>query len=216
MSNVRQLKSMTSKARKPFVLRPHDAEGTWASNDARYRAYAHELLAQLEGLCTEVLRRWPAEAGATVTNESQHLELWKLARLRDRTSDTVRIYAAMAVEGFLNFYGVLRLGQQAFDEHFERLGVVPKLRTLLLVGESIDLPRNDPLVLVLDSVAQSRNALVHPKAREIVNEPSSDERPSTKLPEVAQEMVASMESFFQQFAQAVPPMASHLARRTVA
>jgi hypothetical protein len=207
---------MTSSARKPFVLRPHDAEGTWASNDARYRAYAHELLVQLKSLCTEVLQRWPAEAGATISNESQHLELWKLARLRDRTSDTVRIYAAMAVEGFLNFYGVLRLGQQAFDEHFERLGVVPKLRTLLLVGESLDLPRNDPLVLMLHSVAQSRNALVHPKTREISNERRVNDRPSTKLPEVAQEAVANMESFFEQFAQAVPSMASHLARRTVA
>ena len=163
-----------------------------------------------------MLQQWPAEAGARITNESQHQKLWELARLRDRTSDTVRIYAAMAAEGFLNFYGVLRLGQQVFDEHFERLGVIPKLRTLLLVGESIDLPRNDPLVLILDSVAQSRNALVHPKAREIIGEPTSDSRPSTRLPEVAQEMVANMESFFEQFAQAVPPMASHLARRTVA
>ena len=207
---------MSSNTRKSFALRPHDAEGAWASNDARYRAYAHELLGQLQSLCSEVLQQWPAEAGAAITNESQHQKLWELARLRDRTSDTVRIYAAMAAEGFLNFYGVLRLGQQVFDEHFERLGVIPKLRTLLLVGESIDLPRNDPLVLILDSVAQSRNALVHPKAREIIGEPTSDSRPSTRLPEVAQEMVANMESFFEQFAQAVPPMASHLARRTVA
>ena len=32
------------------------------------------------------------------------------------------------------------------------------LDEMLLVGESIDLPRNDPLVLILDSVAQRRNA----------------------------------------------------------
>ena len=207
---------MTSSAYKSFVLRPHDVEGTWASNDARYRAYAHELLAQLESLCTEVLQRWPAEAGVSITDESQHLELWKLARVRDRTSDTTRIYAAMAVEGFLNFYGVLRLGQQVFDEHFERFGVVPKLRTLLVVGESIDLPRNGPLVLALDSVAQSRNALVHPKAKEISKESGSDGRPFTKLPGAAQEAVNNMESFFEHFAHAVPAMASHLARQTVA
>ena len=57
----------------------------------------------------------------------------------------VRIYAAMAVEGFLNFYGVLRLGQNVFDEHFERLGLVPKVRALLLVCDQLDVSQQDPL-----------------------------------------------------------------------
>ena len=207
---------MPALPRKPFALRHHDSEGVWASNDSRYRTYAHELLGQIESLCSQVLEQWPADAGSSITNELQHPDLWKLARLRDRTSDTARIYAAMAVEGFLNFYGVLRLGQQAFDDHFERLGLVPKLRTLLLVGENLDIPRNDPLVLLLDAVAQGRNALVHPKAREVGSGSPTNERPSIKIPEVARDAVANMESFFEQFAQAVPPMGHHLARKTVA
>lgn len=203
---------MSKQARRPFVLRPHDAEGAWESNDSRYRSYAHELLTQLEGLCSEVLQKWPGDADSSIADERTHSELWKLARVRDRTSDTARIYAAMAVEGFLNFYGVLRFGQSVYDEHFERLGLVPKIRTLLLVGEGIDIPRNDPLVLILDSVAQGRNALVHPKAREVEN-PTTSKRTSTKIPEVARSAVASMESFFEQFVLAVPQMMHHLARK---
>ena len=205
---------MPALPRKPFALRAHDAEGVWASNDIRYRAYAHELLGQLEDLCSQVLNHWPADAGPSITNERQHTDLWRLARLRDRTSDTARIYAFMAVEGFLNFYGVVRFGQQAFDDHFERLGLVPKLRSLLLVGENLDVPRNDRLVLLLEAVAQGRNALVHPKTREMSKDPTASERPSVQVPEVAREALANMEAFFEQFAQAVPPMGGHLARKT--
>jgi len=123
------------------------------------------------------------------------------------------LYAAMSVEGFLNFYGVLRLGQRAFDEHFERLGLVPKLRALLLVCDHLDVSRSDPLVLLLDNVAQGRNALVHPKAREVVGDLATHERASTKIPEVAREAVANMESFFEQFIHAVPSAAPSLARK---
>jgi hypothetical protein len=54
-------------------------------------------------------------------------------RKRDLLSDAVKIFSAMAVGAFLNYYGVVRLGEDECASHFERLGLVPKLRTLLLV-----------------------------------------------------------------------------------
>jgi hypothetical protein len=203
---------MPSIYRRAFSLRPHHVQGVWESNDGRYRAYAHELLAQLESLCADVLVKWPAGVGASITDQSQYPELWKLARVRDRTSDTVRIYAAMAVEGFLNFYGVLRLGQDVFDEHFERLGVVSKLRSLLLVCDQLDISRQDPLVMCLDKLATSRNALVHPKTKEVDADPQKHQRSSTKVPEVARECVANMEAFFDHFVHALPNAKQYLAR----
>lgn len=199
---------MATTERKSFELRPHDALGKWQSNDRRYKAYAHELLAELEALCAEVFSKWPIEAGASIHDPQNHPELWKLTRLRDRTSDSVCIYAAMAVEGFLNFYGVMRLGQPVFDEHFERSGLVPKLRSLLLVCDALEIKRNDPIVLLLDNVAQTRNSLVHPKAKEVVGIVETHEGVGTKIPDAARETVSNMEAFFEQFAQAVP-----LARR---
>jgi hypothetical protein len=145
-----------------------------------------------------------------ITNELGHAELWKSAEHRNRTSNEVRIYAAMAIEGFLNFYGVVRLGQKVYDDHFERLALVPKLRSLLLICDKLDMPKNDSLVLLLDKVAQSRNALVHPKAKEVVGEPSSHVRTSTKLPDAAQESVKNMEAFFEQFSLAVPDAAHQI------
>lgn len=195
---------MPSSFRRPFTLRPHDALGVWESNNRRYRAYAKELLVDLEEVCTKELTEWPPEDGASIKDPLAHPEMWKLARLRDRTSDSIRIYAAMAVEGFLNFYGVLRLGQIVFDEHFERKGLVPKLQSLLLFCDGLQLERNDELIRLLDSLAQGRNALVHPKAKEVVGEPLKHKATSTKVPEVAREAVARMESFFEKFAELVP------------
>ncbi|MCE3006442.1 MAG: hypothetical protein LW853_06385 [Rickettsiales bacterium] len=118
----------------------------------------------------------------------------------------------MAVEGYLNFYGVLRLGQQAFDDHFERLGLVPKLRALLLVCDQLDVPTSDELVQHLDRVAQSRNFLVHPKTREVQGDLSAHKRTANPMPETAEKAVSSMEAFFESFIKAVPKAANHLNR----
>ena len=197
---------MSKKTLIPFVLRPHDSSGTWESNDARYRAYAHELLDQLEELTAEIHKKWP-KGVISITDKTKYPELWKLTRIRDRTSDNARIYAAMAVEGFLNFYGVLRLGQKVFDEHFERLSLIQKLQRLILISESIVISQQDPLVKTLESIAKGRNSLVHPKALEIKD---SSKRTSTNIPDVAKKAVDGMESFFKQFALAVPAMLNHI------
>lgn len=203
---------MPTIAPQTFTLRPHDPEGVWESNDNRYRLYAHELLAEHKVLCAELIRLWPIDVDSSITNPAQYPEITKLAKKRDQSSDTARIYAAMAVEGYLNFYGVLRLGQQVFDDHFERMGLVPKLLVLLLVCDQLNVARNDPLVLLLDKVAQSRNLLVHPKATEVVGDPATCQRLSFSIPAAAEQAVANMELFFAAFVIAVPQASNHLAR----
>ena len=201
---------MPSNSHSQFKLHSHDRAGVWESNATRYRTYAHELLAELERLCTTIHSQWPVDAGSSIRDESRHGELWRLVRIRDQKSDSVRIYAAMAIEGFLNFYGVLRLGQDVYDDHFERLGIVPKLRTLLLVSNQTNVPKKDQLCLDLDAVAQSRNALVHPKTREVAGDPLTHERSYTEVPGAARRSVEAMESFFSGFVAAVPAIAQHL------
>jgi len=167
-------------------------------------------LAELELHCLEVIEKWPVPAGQPIRDEAKYPEIWKLARFRDRTSDSVQIFAAMAVEGYLNFYGVLRLGQSVFDEHFERLGLIPKLRSLLLVCDGLQIDRNDALVTLLDRLAQRRNSLVHPKTREFQGHPSQHQATAIKIPEVAREAVANMEAFFCEFLCLVPTAGKHL------
>ena len=196
-----------------FRVRPADVDGTWESNDARYRQYAHRLLAELLEQCRQVMATWPVGCGPQLVDaEATHKDLWELTRLRDRTSDTVRIYAAMSLEGYLNFYGVLRLGQQAYEKAFERLPIVTKLKRLLFTCDALHLSDSHELVARLTFVANSRNGLVHPRAIEVVGDPKLHARSSTPVPGEAVSVVEGMEAFFAAFAVAVPAMSSHLRR----
>lgn len=194
---------------KEFVLRPHDPEGSWSTNDNRYRFYAHELLIELEGLCQKIIEIWPVEKGIAISMKA-YPEISKLALTRDRISDSVIIFSAMAVEGYLNFYGVLRLGQNIYNAHFERLPFVQKVQTILLVCDHQEISKQHPLIKAAAQVSESRNKLVHPKAVEVTignNEVRSFELP---IPEVAQASVQNMEDFFAEFLKLVPLAANHL------
>lgn len=189
---------MTAKKREPITIRGFDSLGIWESNYKRHRSHAHDLLFELEDLAQEVLAKWPEGAGSAIQNEERHPEVWVLAKRRDRTSDAVRIYASMAVEGLLNCYGVVTLGQAVFDEHFERLGLVPKLRQLLITAAQLNIPKNDPFVRHLENLAASRNKLVHPRTIE-VKDLYSHKRSAVKIPDVARQAVGDMEAFFEGF-----------------
>jgi hypothetical protein len=121
----------------------------------------------------------------------------------------------MAVEGYLNFYGVLRLGQQAFNDHFERLGSAAKLRALLLVCDGLEVARDAPIVKLLERISKVRNDLAHPKAREVEGDMATHQRARVPVPETAKAAVQAMEDFFDAFIDAVPAAQGHLARPTV-
>ena len=112
----------------------------------------------------------------------------------------------MAVEGFLNWYGVLRLIEDVFNAHFERLNILEKLKMLLLVCDSIVIDNSDSLSVTLKSIAESRNALVHPKSREVY-ELSTSPQKYEKIPHTARDAVNNMKLFFSEFIKAIPDAA---------
>ena len=91
---------MQSVVPSAYSIRSHDPQGAWESNDGRYRTYAHDILQEHQELCAKILHIWPQETGAVITDPKQYPEIARLAAKRDQTSDTTRIYAAMAVEGY--------------------------------------------------------------------------------------------------------------------
>lgn len=191
--------------RTKFDLRPHEAELSWESHHLRYFRFAIDLMAELEVQCERVKAAWPIPHHEPLRDAHLNFpELGMMLDARNKNSDSVRIYAAMAVEGFMNWYGLLRLGTEVFNAQFERLGLVPKLQALLLVCDATLIEKSDPLLRALDEVAQSRNALVHPKAKEISPESVFTLRPKVIIPDAARDAVRSMRSFFTEFASAVP------------
>ena len=82
-------------------------------------------------------------------------------------ANTTQIYCAMCVEALLNFYGVIRLGEAFYKRNFERLGIIPKLELLVAVCDNRLLAKGAEISVVLRRLAENRNALVHPKSREV-------------------------------------------------
>jgi len=113
------------------------------------------------------------------------------------------VYAAMAVEGFLNYYGVKRLGEEFYRENLERLSPHRKLAALIATCTGQLLPNQAELVAIVRRLARQRNALVHPKAKE-PKPRRSGPHVHPAAPHTAADSVRDMERFFELFIQLDP------------
>jgi hypothetical protein len=191
---------MPSTTRTKFAVADPFPEGGWYTDVSRFARLAHKNLARLEILAAEVKQKWPKPANVPVTDAEP--ELAELIEERDAASDVTVLFAAMAVEAFLNFYGSVRLGEAEYRNFFERLGLVPKLQQLLLICDSWSITNADPLVKALQTVAEGRNELAHPKAWK--DSPSSKSKHLKPIPGTARAAVKAMTSFFEEFKLLVP------------
>ena len=80
--------------------------------------------------------------------------------------DSIVLYAALAVEGFLNLYGTVRLGEAFFKQYVERLNTDVKLAALVGTCVGHLLAKDAEILTVQRRLFEQRGALVHPKTRE--------------------------------------------------
>ena len=189
-------------------VRPHGELGHWLSDDRRYYRYALLLLRDLDEAVQNLNGAWPGPLGRVARDVDVTPELELLAMRRDLLSDSVKVFSAMAVEGFVNFYGALRLGDKAYLEHLERWPICEKLTALLSHCDSVALKSTDRLMLLTGAIADRRNALVHPKAEEAAGYVPAEDRIGDSIPDVAQQSVRDMLAFFEEFVRLVPEAAS--------
>lgn len=161
-------------------------------------------LRKLEAAADHVKALWPIPLDQTVQDGRAYPELWEAVRERDLLSDSTKIFAALAIEGFLNFYGVVRLGEAQYQTALGRLGLAEKCKQLLSVCDRVDQSNDSPLLSVVQRTADRRNALVHPKTREYAEWVPYHQRPGSRVPESAREAVEDMETFFREFVVLVP------------
>ena len=83
-------------------------------------------------------------------------------------AETSQIFACMAVEAFLNFYGVKRLGEKYYKRNIERLGINQKLEILIAICLQELIEDKDELAGIVKKMFDRRNRLVHPKSKEMV------------------------------------------------
>ncbi len=82
-------------------------------------------------------------------------------------STATQIFSCMAIESFLNFYGVNQLGEDFYKRNFEKLGPNQKLEALIAVSVHLSLEKEDEICKVIRRMFDQRNRLVHPKAKQI-------------------------------------------------
>lgn len=178
------------------VVRPADQPGAWVQ-EANYRFRAETCLRLLDDLSSKsraalaqlVGRRVPADVAAGV-HEVQAV------------ADAVVVFSAMAVEGFLNFYGVRRLGEEYYAANLERWDTTRKAAALVFHCTGTRPEPASALLLLTKAIADRRNALVHPKTMEAGT--------GRRLPDTESGIVAAgqaiedMRRFFELFVAADP------------
>lgn len=185
-------------------VRPATQIGSWSTDSGRFaeaaRIQHHELLQ----LCQKIQVEWPKHKSSLFPDDAEHAAIWDQARKRDMLSDSVKIFSAMAVEGFLNFYGVVRLGQAAFDEHLERQSTVCKLIQLLSLCDGVHVNRKSEIVQDVLAIANQRNALVHAHTKEMPHPVKSSAKELRPVPGEATITIDRMTRVFRQFYELVP------------
>lgn len=193
-----------------FIIRSHNFNGHWLSKDHIYRESAHECLAILISDIEAIKNAWPDSSLGSLTNaKEKYPKIYELAKVRDRNNDMALLYSAMAIEGFINFYGVLRLGEAVFEKYIRNHPLERKLQLILLIADGLDVNGTHELIVHLKAVAKRRNNLVHPKAIELDKDDESVVY-GEPIPNAAKESVESMEKFFEEFSRLIPRAAHHV------
>jgi hypothetical protein len=108
------------------------------------------------------------------------------------SSITVEIYCFLAVESYINGYGIRRMGQSYYK--CKKKCISYKIKVLLDMDEQIDASYKKKILKLIKRIFNRRNQIVHPSAEEITDieelpPPISDIRS-------AQKQVSNMKKFF--------------------
>lgn len=125
-------------------------------------------------------------------------------------STATQIFSCMAVESFLNFYGVNQLGEDFYKQNFERLSPNQKLEALIAVSVHLSLEKEDEICKIVHRMFDQRNRLVHPKAKQVIADSERIEIIfGTDHPVAdAKKMVDDMKLFFDLFRKIDPSHSS--------
>lgn len=184
---------------------PYQREGAWFSMHGLHYASAHryrrEFLNAQASLSAE-----NASFSANVDDIPQEHrdsfivhETMSLHDLIEQAFVSSILYSCMAVEAFINNYGVRRLGDDYFRRNLERHGITEKYSLLMLACYGRLISHNAPERMDLRAMFDTRNQLVHPKAREFRIELLEKERQEPPLENQLSLHFANMEGLIDRF-----------------
>jgi hypothetical protein len=184
--------------------------GVWRS-EADYFPWAQWCLTEANARVSEcrVLRNNVARRSV---NDPNLLRLQRLFEEAYLLANAAVVFAAMAVESFTNFYGVVRLGEEFYSRNYERMGVVPKLAAVLATCTGKLLTDDSEITRVVRRLSERRNALVHPKTRE-ADLDDIDPSKDLRIFDDARDAIADVRQFFELFVSYDPTAAKWISMR---
>jgi hypothetical protein len=113
----------------------------------------------------------------------------------------------MTAEAQLNTYGLVRFGEDVFEQQFRWKGPVKRLKRMMARGAGIELGNGDVLVQTLASLMSKRDPIVHMQSNEeVFDQAGSVIRAAPRPPDHlggAEAAVREMEDFVRGFAELV-------------
>lgn len=179
-------------------LLPATRNGSWEYDgiSRREARHAHAEFLQAQSALRELLAL-KKKRRAEGLSEPVSLDE-ALLRRNFRTFATV-IFACVAIESFVNFYGVRRFGNAFNQSRSENLPLRKKIRRILAHTTSVTVDDGDLLFKALARLVARRNRLAHPKTYEFEEnvEPPEMETWTT----AANESIEDMDAFFNRFGE---------------
>jgi hypothetical protein len=83
------------------------------------------------------------------------------------------------------------------------------MQLLLLICDGLEMDKTDLLMIALQTLAGRRNALAHPKTKQVSPDQPAKDRTGRPIPETAQEQIQAMREFFSSSADLFPEVASY-------
>lgn len=153
---------------------PLQREGAWRASHHPYYRYAYlEADAHAQAIENLTLAESQLAAARSATGQDEDLagdipdDLLDLHDAAYRHAISCHLFVCMALEGFLNAYGVRRLGEQFYQQNLERMGITEKLAVLGLCCRQWMIWPDSDIYRDFRRLFDDRNQLVHPKTREI-------------------------------------------------
>ena len=185
-------------------IRSFSESGVWITPHRFYFPMAQSFLQQAKDLST-VLQNKATEIEQKSSGEERNTFGYDRDLFNENHRQVValavatQIFTCMAVEAFLNYYGVKLLGEQHYKRNIERLGINQKLETLIAISLQELLDDKEEITIIVKRMFERRNRLVHPKSKEmIMNEKFVLPEFPNEL-EQAENAIKDMTMFFDKF-----------------
>ena len=160
---------------KKTVVREFRRGGRWNSGYSHLYESAYVYRAQFERKLVEY-RELVASLKETEGIPEEHFvsfihhETNSHVASLSRSFETAKLYACLSIEGFVNYYGTVRLTEAVFKRLVERMGITEKISLLYLLCFDEDLSAKSEMLKNIRTVFDARNAMVHPKTKEVNHE----------------------------------------------